>query len=108
MIISKHYFYPRFKQYFSLLAIFVVLFGSFTPVVHADDPCADESSKASPSGELSDCQRKMYDAGNYAFDAVVGTGTGNCSTGSETVSGTGNAEKIWNFFAGKGLNPVAI
>jgi hypothetical protein len=93
-----------------VLAMLLLLVGNLVPLhAFADPNCDNNPTTGSSSGGLSLCQKDLYSSGVGYFDVSKGSTTQQCGDSSAaTVSGSTNAEKIWNFFAGKGLKPVAI
>jgi Phage tail lysozyme len=55
---------------------------------------------------LSDEQKNVYQKGIYYYDVEDCTITD--EEGATTLDGSGNQEKVWNFFAQKGLNAIQI
>lgn len=80
------------KQLYLLCAVFVFLLTVTTSTVNA----------------LPLEQKTIYNSGNLFFDLFVSGTCGGSESTDATLTGSNNAEKVWNFFASKGLKPIAI
>ncbi len=89
-----------------VLLLFLCTLTPLSQVSAATNDCSDPSSAAGGQG-LGDCQKQVYDLNIYTFDVAVSAGDSTCSA-SATLSGSGNEEKIWNYYSGQGLKPVAV
>jgi surface antigen len=96
------------REVSSIVCAVILLTAVVMPVVQAEGNCDDPATATATSGSMSDCQRKVYQSGVYAYDVASGPATcGNCSDGG-SVSGANNAEKIWNKLKAYGLTSVAV
>jgi surface antigen len=75
----------------TILMVLALLFFSFPKPVSAEISCNLD---------------KVYK--NAAFYDPCDVGENNSCSASADLSGSSNEEKIWNFFGGKGLKPIAI
>jgi len=85
----------------TVLAV-LLLFGTNSRVLAAVDPA---DSQCSPQMSVLDCNALTNNWVNWVPDD--GSGNTSCSaSGSTTLVGSTNEEKIWNFLIGKGLTAV--